>query len=94
MLHCPWSTVCSDEMAAWYSGWPATPWLTVHHPSTQIASAVTLDKHHNVANKVDWLLEVPPGVGIRPGPPYYNSKKVSRRHIEMIKQSFEHICIV
>ena len=76
MLHYLWLTVCSDETAAWYSGWPATPWLTVHHPSTQIASAVTFCKHHNVANEVDRLVEVPPGVGIIPGPPQYHGKEM------------------
>ena len=85
MFHCPWLTICSDEMAAWYSGWPATPYFTVHHPTSHITSAVTFDKHHNVANEVDRFVEVPPGVGIRPCPPHYYSEEVSRRHIEMMK---------
>lgn len=94
MLHCLWLRICSDERAAWYSGWPATPWLTIHHPSTQIASSVTFGKHHNVADEVDRLVKVPPGIGIIPRPAHYYSKEVSRRHIETMKQSFEHICIV
>ena len=73
-------------MTAWYSGWPATSRFTIrHHPSSHVASTVTPDEHHNVANEVDRLVNVPPGIGRRPAPPNYYSKDVSRRGIEMMK---------
>ena len=84
--HCLRLTVFSDEMAAWYSGWTATPRFTIlHRPSSRVASTVTPGEHHNVANEVDRLVKVPPGIGRGPGPPHHYSKDVFRRDIGMIE---------
>ena len=84
--HCLRLTVFSDEMAAWYSGWTAAPRFTIlHRPSSRVASTATLGEHHNVANEVDRLVEVPPSIGRRPGLPHYYSKDVSQRDIGVMK---------
>ena len=82
-------------MAAWNSGWIATARTTIrHHPSSRVGSMVTLVEHHNVANEVDRLMKVPPGIGVLPEPPNYYSKDVSPRDIGIKKQISKHICIV